>query len=475
MIRSVKCCMLLLLCVVGAGARAQSWSPVGVPDFTGIYARYQSVAIDGSGTPYVAFSDNSYGAKATVMKFSGGSWVTVGTPGFSADTATNTSIAVDGSGTPYVAYTDYANGQKASVMKYNGSAWVAVGSAGFSAGAAGGYHWITIDAGGNPWVAYADGGNANKATVMKYSSGAWAPVGSAGFTDSTAGSVCIALDAGGTPFVSFADAGHSFVSSFFLTGFGTAVQMGPGTTVMKYSGGSWVVVGAAGFSGECVSSPCLAIDASDNPYVAYTGFSEEDKVSVQKYNGTSWELVGSAGFSADTAIFVSLVIDGSGTPWVAYDDEGWSTTVPGVTVKKFTGGSWATVGSSDFSPGLGLYVDLALNTADTPYVVFSDQSDGGRTTVMSFGAATGTKNIDAPSSDLRIFPDPCNGTFTLRISSLQNEDVPVTIVNMLGEKVKEFTAPANADIALRLDLAPGVYNLSALTSGGLLNTKVVVE
>src|SRR5687767_548361 len=59
-------------------------------------------------------------------------WAAVGSAGFSAGEADVTSIAIDGSGTPYVVYSDYLNAGKATVMKYNGTSWVTVGSAGFS-------------------------------------------------------------------------------------------------------------------------------------------------------------------------------------------------------------------------------------------------------------------------------------------------------------------------------------------------------
>ena len=70
------------------------------------------------------------------MKYNGGLWENVGSAGFSAGSVEYTSVAIDGSGTPYVVYQDGNNRRKATVKKYNGSSWVNVGSAGFSAGTA---------------------------------------------------------------------------------------------------------------------------------------------------------------------------------------------------------------------------------------------------------------------------------------------------------------------------------------------------
>ena len=113
----------------------------------------------------------------------------VGLQTFSAGTAQYTSLAIDPSGTPYIAYQDVANGSKATVMKYTNGSWQIVGTAGFSAGAVDSdgvrYSYLTalaFDPSGTPYFAYQDNGNGGKATVMKYASGSWQVVGAAGFT-----------------------------------------------------------------------------------------------------------------------------------------------------------------------------------------------------------------------------------------------------------------------------------------------------
>ena len=53
------------------------------------------------------------------MKFDGNNWLNVGNAGFSASWANFTSLAISTSGVPYVAYSDNAYIGKASVMKYD--------------------------------------------------------------------------------------------------------------------------------------------------------------------------------------------------------------------------------------------------------------------------------------------------------------------------------------------------------------------
>ncbi|MEO8231693.1 MAG: T9SS type A sorting domain-containing protein [Ignavibacteriota bacterium] len=185
---------------------AQQWWNVGTPGFSTGLVKYTSLAIDGNGTPYVAYADYGNLLKATVMKYNGSSWIVVGTPGFSAGEAGYTSLVIDGDGMPYVAYADNGNLAKATVMKYNGSSWVVVGTPGFSLGYAA-YTSLAIDGNGTPYVAYMDWDNSYKATVMKYNGSSWVVVGSAGFSVGRADYTTLAIDVSGTPYVAYQDWG----------------------------------------------------------------------------------------------------------------------------------------------------------------------------------------------------------------------------------------------------------------------------
>ena len=103
-----------------------TWSNVGSAGISGGSVDNTSIAIDGNGTPYVAFRDMSTSGGVSVMKFSGSSWISVGSAAFSSSYALYPSIAIDKNGTPYVVYRDGGNSDKATVMKYNGSSWVNV-------------------------------------------------------------------------------------------------------------------------------------------------------------------------------------------------------------------------------------------------------------------------------------------------------------------------------------------------------------
>jgi hypothetical protein len=149
------------------GSGATGWQPVGSPDFSSGLSSSDSLYVS-NGTPYLAYSDRSNGAVATVMEYTGGSWQTVGGAVDSVGTANGetifsfpgTSLLVFNS-TPYVAFTDVANGE-ATVMEYTGGSWQTVGGASSSSGQA--YDESLSVSNGTLYVAY----ESNGATVMEY-------------------------------------------------------------------------------------------------------------------------------------------------------------------------------------------------------------------------------------------------------------------------------------------------------------------
>ena len=265
------------------------------------------MAVDKNGVPYVAYQDGgSYDAHLTVMKYDGSSWVTVGSPGFSAGGAVYLSIALDTSGTPYVAYLDVANGEKATVMKYDGTSWVTVGVAGFSASVAESES-LAIDRSGTPYVAYMDfstGVAGGQATVMKYNGSSWENVGSPGFSDSAVQTPGIAIDNSGTPYVVYQDERNGYKA-----------------TVKKFDGSSWVTVGTEGFSAALAQYTCIAVDTGGTPYVFYSDYTASGAATVKKFSGGSWVTVGSVGFSSTwNCAYNTMAIDRNGTPYVAYEN-----------------------------------------------------------------------------------------------------------------------------------------------------------
>jgi hypothetical protein len=379
---------------MGTTAATTTWQRVGSAGFSNVQANFTSLALDTSGTPYVAYSDGADDGRASVMKFTGNGttgWELVGSAGFSAGLAYFTSLALDASDTPYVAFSNIDNDGKASVMKYGTTGWELVGSAGFSTGQAE-FTSLALDASGTPYVAYRDAGNGYKASVRKFNdkTNSWDFVGDEGFSAEWARYISLALDASGTPYVAYSDSSNSYKAN-----------------VMKFNGDSWEAVGSAGFSAGESLYTSLALDASGTPYVAYQDYdSIVNKASVMKFNGSSWELVGSERFSAGQADCISLALDASGTPYVAYMD---AANDYKASVMKFNGSSWVNVGSAGFSDGQADYTSLALDASGTPYVAYSDFINQSKASVMKYATST-AKDITAFSFASPAATGVINGT-----------------------------------------------------------------
>ncbi len=350
------------------------WNVLGAPGITSGAALNTSIAIDGAGVPYVAFLDGANSYKISVMKYnaSTASWALLGPAAFSPGGANYISLAIDGTGVPYVAFEDYANNYKATVMKYSAAtdSWSVVGSAGFSAWYAD-YTTLAIDGSGTPYVAYADHWSNDAPTVMKYSTStnSWNSVGSAAFGPNYSTQMSLAIDGSGVPYLAFGDQSKGYKAS-----------------VMKYSSGTgtWSFVGTAGFTPGSADFPSLAISGGV-PYLAFKDNGNASKASVRKYNSVtgSWDAVGPSAFSSGSINYSKLRFDGSGIPYVAFSDGANSDKA---AVMKYNAStlSWSIVDAAGFSAGQATAVSLALDGAGNPHVAYIDAANSNKATVMKY-------------------------------------------------------------------------------------------
>jgi hypothetical protein len=194
------------------------WDTVGTNGFTAGPVAYPSIAINSSGTPYVAYLEVAgsvfNGGKITVKKFDGTDWVTVGTTGFSGTTL-NLSFTIDGNDIPYVAYSDKDNGEEVTVKRFNGSAWEDVGIPGFS-GPTANHVSIVINASGTPYVSYGADNLQWRATVKKFIGGSWVTVGTEGFSAGFSEYLSMDIGPNGIPVVVYSS-GDAFAKSIIET------------------------------------------------------------------------------------------------------------------------------------------------------------------------------------------------------------------------------------------------------------------
>jgi len=83
----------------------------------------------------------------------------------------------------------------------------------------------------------------------------------------------------------------------------------------------------------------------------------------------TWIPVGAKGFTEGKAKYSKMAIDHMGTPYIVFQDQANDLKA---TVMKYNGTAWETVGTPGFSYGEISYADIAIDASGTAYVVFSD-------------------------------------------------------------------------------------------------------
>ncbi len=137
----------------------------------------------------------------------------------------------------------------------------------------------------------------------------------------------------------------------------------------------------------------------------------------------------------------------------------------GVSVPGATNRTYSITGTT---PGTAV-VHCVAGSGDACYTTASSNS----LTVTT--AALGVHQYSASLSELKLAPNPNKGTFTMNLTSIENENVHVTITNVVGETVKVFNAATNNDVQISMDQPSGIYLLTATTDHGTFVQKVVIN
>lgn len=251
-----------------------NWVQVGNAGFSTYDVEFNSIDFDASGTPYVAFREQT--SSPSVMKFNGTAWVYVGAPMFYvAANGVYTSMAVNPvTNEPYIFFNDATVASRGTCMRFDGSNWVNVGTPGFTAGGVG---WTTIkfNPTGTPYVAYPDNAYASKLAMMKFNGTSWVAIGSGAITTAQVFSYGFALDASDNIYLTYTDVSQSYK-----------------VTCKKWDGTAWANVG--GYLNTGYASDCdVTVDAFGNVFIYYTDqFLNYYPGTVKRWFNNTWVTVG---------------------------------------------------------------------------------------------------------------------------------------------------------------------------------------
>ena len=142
------------------------------------------------------------------------------------------------------------------------------------------------------------------------------------------------------------------------------------------------------------------------------------------------------------------------------------------------GGLWSSTDSASVaSDGIVTGIHSGMDTI--VYTVFEDCgiiSTFFHVYVLDAShCSTGIKSIDgANAGRIEILPNPNNGTFIFNLSSDKQEEMQITVTNVIGDKVTEKVSKTNAATDMALNVPPGIYFISATTANGKWSAKFVV-
>lgn len=340
-------------------AVAASWQLVGGGAASSGTATSPALAVTGSGSVFVAFSDGNASNRATVRQLSGGAWSTVANAGFNSDTASQLSMAVDSSGTPWVSFVTPTHSEL-DVWKLTTTYWSQVGASNFPVGVQ--LSRFTLDSLDHPWLAYVFSASPYEIHAGNLSGTAWADQGL--ISNGPSSVLALAVNSQQVPFVAYTDTSINKIA---------AVSSKPSS--------SWSTLTSPGSGSAQPGSLQLAFDGSGAPLIAYRDHQNFSGATVLRYDGKVWSPVGHPNFSPGAVDQLALAVSPSGTPYLAFQD---ATQSQRATVMRYQGSQWVTLGAAGLGAGPVSSLSLAFSADGTPWLAFLDAGASNQVKVLAY-------------------------------------------------------------------------------------------
>ena len=184
--------------------------------------------------------------------------------------------------------------------------------------------------------------------------------------------------------------------------------------VVRYVEDEWVTVGGGNVSNSGGTSvlPSLAISEDGIPFVAWADNSSgSPQIFVRFYDGFAWAEIGtdsatSEGISASggDSLWPALALDSAGTPYVAWTDTG-ASGFSSIFIRHWDGSQWAELGAGS-ATGNGLssgateakHPSLVIGPEGQPWLVWDDGAGLGTSVYGQRWDGSGWQEIGAGSN-----------------------------------------------------------------------------
>ncbi|MBA4241369.1 MAG: hypothetical protein C0448_11625, partial [Sphingobacteriaceae bacterium] len=195
------------------------------PDVSTGPATDLAIAFSSTNEIFVSYTDVSLSNVAVVKKWGGAAWLDIGASGIAsgASVAHYNSLIIDKTNTPVIAYQDLGASNKITIRKYNGAAWVTLSTV--SSGSTTNSK-LKCANNGNYYLGYVEGTNA---IVQMYNGSVWAPLGSPipGLL-ATSDLYDMELDPDDVPFMIGTESGNAYVVAYKYNGGASWMQVPAG-------------------------------------------------------------------------------------------------------------------------------------------------------------------------------------------------------------------------------------------------------
>ena len=142
-----------------------------------------------------------------------------------------------------------------------------------------------------------------------------------------------------------------------------------------------------------------------------------------------------------------------------------------ILTPSIAGGMWSSSNTSitTITPTTGIVTGVAASGTDTIIYNLSNACNNALAfytvyirphtiCALNSGGVAATND-----NEIRVYPNPNSGMFTINLTSITDEPITITITNLIGEKIKEITTTTNQATDIKLYAPSGIYLLTATT------------
>jgi len=220
-------------------------------------------------------------------------------------------------------------------------------------------------------------------------------------------------------------------------------------------------IGGAGISPAGADGVSLTIDTAGLVYVGFSDGSNGGKVAVLKYGGISWKSIRTGQYYEHASDRISLAADNAGTPYLAFVDD----SSLALNIQKFTGLDWSPL----TVPSITAYWAFCIEGDGVPYVVGTNGQRSSQVTLVRF---TGTKWDTVGTSFPGLNPTCAQGGTGVPIIGFSNTGEGAPSAEKFNGEAWEaigssgFISDLAQDISAVVDPSGNPFMAFSYTSGG---------